>query len=193
MRKIMVFAAAVCFGGAASAQTTTNCNSYGSTVRCTTSPDAAWQNQQNLNQAASNLGAAIAARRDRKRQERAVAEAAAAQAATEAAIRVADAADIATQLPLPTDEQPILLACTMNGGAVSLALFERHNRVDVTVGSKTKTRPANFSTAAVTWVTPLLRFSLNRLDGSYTGDGNIPEVQGQSISGSCALATERKF
>jgi len=203
MRKIMVFGTALCLGGAAHAQSTTNCNTFGSTVRCTTTPDVGWQNQQNLNQAAANFGAAIAARRERKRQERALAETAAAQAATQAAaaaaetarqaaITAAENADTAVQLPTPSEE-PVLLACKVEGYAVSLALYEKHNRVDETIDGISKSRVATFSTAAVTWLSPLVRSSLSRLDGSYTIDRNIPEVEAKSFFGTCAVSTARKF
>ena len=146
-----------------------------------------------MSNAFSNLGAAIAASRERKRQEKATAEAAAVQAATAAAVKAAFDADTAVLLPPPSDEQPILLACTVNGNPASLALYEKHGRVDSTTGGVTKTRAAKFTTAAVTWVSPLFQSTLNRSDGSYVGYGNIPEVQGQSITGTCSLATERKF
>lgn len=175
MRRTLIIVASIGLGSAAHAQTTTNCTTFGSTVRCSTTPDAAAQTQQNMNNAFSNFGAAIAARRERKRQEReaaeaaaiesaTAAEAAATQAATDAAIRAAGEADTATHLPPPTGEQPALLACTMGGSPVSLALYEKHNRVDDTAGGITETRPANFSTASATWVTPLIRFSLSRVD-----------------------------
>ena len=151
------------------------------------------QNQQNMNQAFANIGAAIAARRERKLQEKAAVDAAAAQAAMAAAVKAAFEADTAPELPPPADERPVLLACTVNGGASSFSLYEKHGRVDTTTNGVTRTRAASFSTEAVTWVSPLIRSSLNRLDGSYVGYGNIPEVEGQSITGTCALATQRKF
>lgn len=192
MRNIIVIAVAF-LAGTAGAQTTTTCIPAGSTVRCTTSPDAAWQNQQYLNQGALSLGRAIAARRERKRQERAIADAAAVRAAGVAAVQAALDADTATLLPPPTDEQPVLLACKLGINSVSLALYEMHSRVDVSAEGGDKTRQANFSTGAVSWVTPLARFTLNRIDGTYTAEGNIPELAGDVVSGTCALASERKF
>jgi hypothetical protein len=201
MRKLITMIALVVAGSAAHAQTsnsTTNCYGTGYSIQCNTTthsnPGVDWnafnqqqqqiqqQNQQNMNQAFANLGAAIAARRERKAQEK-----------TAAAIRAALASDTAPASPAPTDEQPILLACNINNQPASIALYEKHSRVDTTSGGVTKTRAATFTTEAVSWTTPLLRNSLSRVDGSYTGYGNIPEVEGQSISGTCTLASQRKF
>ena len=204
MRKIVIFAVAGFVGSAAHGQSTTNCTTFGSTVRCSTTPDTTWQNQQMLNQGAANLGAAIAARRERKHQERADAEAAnaranvaahaaAAEAAKSAAISAAWESDKAVELPAPPAEQPVFLACTMPGPPISVALYEKHNRVDETVKGVTKTRSAKFSTAAVAWETPLMRFSLNRVDGSFTMNGNIPAIEDKTFTGTCAVASQRKF
>lgn len=183
MRKIIVLTAAICIAGSVHAQSTTNCNAVGSAVRCTTSPDAAWQNQQNLNQAAANLGAAIAARRERKRQERA-----------EASIKAAEASDTPSQTPPPADETPVVLACTMQGRPISLALYEKNARVDATgPDGIMRTRSASFSSALVTWTSPTARYSLSRLDGTFAAEGAIPAMAGQRAAGTCAVATERKF
>lgn len=193
MRKALVFGALICLSGAAHAQSRTSCSAYGSTMNCTTTPDTSWQNQQMMSQGFANLAAGIAARRERKRQEHAAAAAAQAEAVIQAAIARASAADTAGQLPTPTDEQPIQLACIMAGRSMSLALYEKHNRVDSTDGAFTQTRSAIFTTASVNWETPVLRFTLSRLDGSYLAESNIPEVQGSGISGTCAVASQRKF
>lgn len=208
MRKTLIFAALFFTTAVAYAQTSnTNCYGYGSSVQCTTTstPGIDWnawsqrqqqiqqQQQQNTNQAFANLGAAIAARSERKRQEKAARAAAAAAAITAAAVKAAIDADRAPAMTPPSDEQPVLLACTIGGSPVSLALYENHGRVDTTSAGVTRTRQAVFTTAAITWTAPLIRSTLSRLDGSYLGYGNIPEVEGQTVTGSCKLAESREF
>jgi uncharacterized protein YecT (DUF1311 family) len=191
MRKWLILSA-IAVPGAAHAQTsTTNCYGFGSSVQCTTTNNA--QQQEQMNQAFRNLGAAIAARRERKQAEKAAQEAQAHLEAVKAAIQRALDSDNAPAAPPPSDEQAVMLVCTINNSPASIALYEKHNRADVTSGGVTHTRMATFTTEAVTWTTPLLRNSLSRVDGSYTGYGNIPEVEGQSITGNCKLASARAF
>ena len=189
----LVLAGSVAYGQ----DSTTNCYSAGYSVQCRTRSNPSEQQQQiqqNLDQAFSNLGTAIAERRERKQRERAAEQAAIAEADNIAAIKAALNADTAAQLPSPTDERPVILACTMNGGpSSSLALYEKHGRVDTTFAGTTRTRQAIYSVEAITWTTPLIQYRLNRLDGSYVGYGNIREISGQSITGTCAVASERKF
>lgn len=192
MRKLLVVVGLVAGASVAHAQTsTTNCYGTAYSVQCTTNNTA--QQQQQMNEAFRNLGAAIAARRERKRQEKAAAEASAQLEAVKAAIQRAIDSDNAPASPPPPDGQPVLLVCTINNAPASIALYEKLNRADVTTGGVTHTRLATFTPEAVTWTTPLLRNSLSRVDGSYTGYGNIPEVEGQSITGNCKLAAARAF
>jgi hypothetical protein len=208
MRKTISILALAFLSTAATAQTsTTNCNSYGSSISCTTQsqPGIDWnawsqqqqaiqrQNQQNINQSFSNLGAAIAAERERRREKKAAEATAAANAEIEAEIKAAIASDNALAEPPPSDEQPVLLACTINGRPGSIALYEKHGRADTTSNGITRTRSATFTIDTVTWTSPLMRSSLSRLDGSFTGYPNIPGLEGQTFQGTCAVASERKF
>jgi type II secretory pathway pseudopilin PulG len=192
MRRLLIATCLFVGATAANAQTsTTNCSSIGSSISCTTNNSA--QQQEQMNQAFRNLGAAIAARRERKREEKAAEELRAQQEAVKAAVQRAIESDNAPASPPPSDEEPVLLVCTINNNPASIALYEKHNRADVTSSGVTHTRLATFTAEAVTWTTPLLRNTLSRVDGSYTGYGNIPEVEGQSITGACKLATARAF
>lgn len=213
MLRAFVAVAFLVFATAAKAQqnSTTNCYTIGSNLQCNTQtrPDPAaqsqqvWQQfyqnqqqqQQQMQQNMQNLGAAIAAAEQRRRERKAADAAAAQQAAIISAANAAVAADTATAEPPPADEQPVLLACTLNGKfGGSLALYEKHNRIDITTDKGvTKTRAAVFTPTAVTWKGPIWDSSLSRLDGSWVGYGNIPELRGVSINGSCSVATARKF
>src|SRR5689334_15295480 len=157
MRKLLITAVLIVSAtAAADAQSiTTNCTSYvPNNVQCTTTapPSVDWgafqrqqqQQQQQLNQAFQNLGAAIAARRERKREEKAAAEAQAQLDAIKGAIQRALDADTATASPPPTDEPPVLLVCNINNSPSSIALYEKHHRADVTAGGVTRTRLAVF-------------------------------------------------
>ena len=193
MRKTLAATALLLSGTTAHAQTsntTTNCTGVGYSVQCNTTTTT----EPNWNQIGANLGAAIAARRERKREEKAAQEAASEQAAIMAKINALYAADTATAEPPPTDERPILLACTIEGKEGSMALYEKHNRVDVTSNGVTKTRTAVFTQAAVTWDSALLHSSLSRVDGSFTAIPNIPEIADKArLEGTCVVASERKF
>jgi hypothetical protein len=202
----MIALSLLTIAGAAAGQTSnTSCSSYiPNNVQCTTTtnPGVNWgafmqqqqqiqqQQQQNMNQAFSNLGAAIAARQERKRQEKA----AAAEQAELDAIKAAVANDPDLPQPPPADEQPVRLACTANGHTAALALYEKHGRVDVSADGASHTRQATFSADTIAWNTPIARATLSRLDGSYSSIATFRGVEGQTVSsGSCTLATERKF
>jgi len=213
MRKAVVAVASVLVGASVHAQqnSTTNCYAVGNTVQCNTQtqPDYAaqsqqmWQQyyqnqqqqQQQFQQNMQNLGAAMAVAAERRRERKAAEQEQAHQQAVLAAANAAMAADTATAQPRPPDETPVLLSCTMNGKfAGTMALYEKHSRVDVTTDKGvTKTRSAVFTQTAVTWKGPLWDSRLSRLDGSLVGYGNIPELQGISVTGNCSVATERKF
>lgn len=211
MRKALIAATLLLSGTAANAQqnSTTNCYTIGGSLHCNTQtqPDVAAQSQQvwqqfnqNLQQQQQqqqqnmqNLGAAIAVAAERRRERQAAEQAAAQQAAVIAAANAAVAADTATAEPTPLDEKPVMLVCTISGQmALSLALYEKHNRVDVTSNTgMTKTRAAVFTPAAVTWAGPIWNAALNRFDGSIVGTPNIGGVQ--TVNGTCSVAAERKF
>ena len=92
----------------------------------------------------------MAERRERKRRDQEAETAAIAEADVQAAIKVAFEADLAIKLPEPTDEKPVLLACTVAGGPPSsLALYEKHGRLDTTVAGITRTRQAAFSVETI--------------------------------------------
>jgi phage host-nuclease inhibitor protein Gam len=110
-----------------------------------------------------------------------------------AAANVALASDTAIAEPPPTNEPAVLLACTINNLPQTVALYEKNKRVDVTSDGATKTRNATFTESEISWVSPLLRSSVSRLDGSFVEYGNIPELAGQSVRGSCSLVTKPKF
>ena len=135
-----------------------------------------------MNARAGGTGMATGQGPNRKQQEKANAEQA-----------FLMAAETTGELPPPSDEQPVLLNCTIDGSPATIALYEKHSRVDTTFAGVTNTRTASFSNAAVTWNSPVIRSSLNRLGGSYVGYGNIPQVKGQSIAGKCAVAAKRSF
>jgi hypothetical protein len=194
MWKLLTFTMLVTGVTAADAQTsTTNCIGGPGMVSCTTNSDA--QQQEQMNQAFRNLGAAIAARRERKRQEQAAEQARVQQEAVQAAISSALVSDNAPAAPAPVDEQPVLLACIVSNGQPggSVALYEKHNRADITMSGVTHTRSATFTTDAVTWIDSLFRISLSRVDGSFVAQGNIPAIEGRSIGGTCKVATARAF
>jgi hypothetical protein len=219
MRKLLILAGCLLVASGAEAQTsTTNCTSYiPNNVQCTTNttPGVNWgafqqqqmqqqqQTQQQMNQAFSNLGAAIAAARERKREEKAAQAQAAAEAAREQQ-EAAAKAELDNELkaalaqekdadPAPTDEKPTYLVCKLGSGSVDLALYEKHARVDETLNGVTRTRAAVFTSSTVTFNNPLVRASISRLDGSMTIVATIPALAGRSSTGSCAVATERKF
>ncbi len=199
MRKILLGLAALAVTSAAHPQTTTtNCTAVGYGVQCTsrtqpTLEQNQQQNQENNNRAFQNLGAAIAADREKRRGERAAESAAAAQSEIDTQVEAALATEQPASPP-PTDESPALLACTVNNEPFSIALYEKHGRADVTSGGVARTRAATFNTDAVTWTSPVVRSAINRLDGSYVGYSNIPALQGQIVwRGSCTVARERKF
>lgn len=192
MRKLIILVICSGFPVAAHAQTTTtNCYGMGYSVTCTSNNNA--QQQEQMNQAFRNLGQAIAARRERKRAEKAAEQARAKEEAVKAAVERAVASDTAIASPPPTDEEPIVLVCSMNGATATIALYENHHRADVTAQGVTKTRLATFTPDSVTWSGPVTRATLSRVDGTYTAYGNIPELEGQSLTGTCKRATERAF
>ena len=201
MRNYYVALSSIFVAGAANAQvtTTTNCHSYiPNNVQCTsTTPQTNtvdWgafnrqmqqqqqQTQQNINQGMANLGAAIAANRERKRQRDG-----------EKAIEVAQANDKDVPQPPPADEAPVRLVCNVQGNSAIVALYEKHSRVDTNLNGSLHSRPAIFTVDTISWVTPIARTSINRLDGTITFTGSIKAVEGQSATGSCVVASERKF
>jgi len=190
----------------AQSNSSTNCYAVGNSLNChtttTTVPTIDWnawnqqqqqiqqQNQQNMNEAFANLGAAIAARRERKREE----EAAAKQQALIDSLKAAIANDPDQLQPPPTDEQPVRLVCNASGHSASLALYEKHGRVDVSADGSSHTRRATFTPDTISWNSPIAHATLNRLDGSYSSIGTFSGIEGQTVvSGSCEVTTERKF
>lgn len=196
---ILIASGVVTMASSAGAQTVT-CNTYGTMTTCTQSPTfdmhvidqsayapppppPAQQQQVQPDPLLTQLGSAMAARREKKQIEQ-----------TRAAMDAALLADPQTQLPVPTDEQPILLTCISNGEASTLALYEKHGRVDSTgPNGKTSTRKATFTNASVSWNTALWQASLNRLTGSIVAYGSLPQFKGQSLKGQCAIATRPVF
>ena len=173
-----------------SSNSTTNCFGTGYSVQCSTTT----AQQPDWNQIGANLGRAIALRRERKREEKALKEAADQRAAIMAKISALNAADTAPAEPPPADEKPVTLACNIQGTPASLALYEKHSRLDSTANGVTRTRKAAFSESAVTWGTPLLQNSISRVDGSYLGIPNIPEIAATTrLTGTCVVSSERKF
>lgn len=161
MRKILITAAMLATGSAVHAQTqnsTTNCNALGSTLNCTTTtqttPGIDWnafnqrqqqinqQNQQNMNQSMQNLGAAIAADRERRKVKR-----------VEKELAEAMSHDPDPAPGLPPAEPPVLLTCTFNSspGSIGVTLYPNSGRADVTSGGVSKMRAATFTRDAVTW------------------------------------------
>lgn len=195
MRRVVSIATLGLAASAAHSQatTSTNCVGAGWSVQCNSTTYDSGQQQQQMNEAFRNLGAAIAARRERKRAEHAAEEARVQEEAIRTAVQSALDSDNAPASPPPTDEKPVLLVCTVNNAPASIALYEKHNRADVTSAGVTRTRMATFTPEAVTWTSPLLRSTLSRMDGSYIAYGNIPAVAGQSINGSCKVANDRAF
>lgn len=182
---------------AAQQTSTINCYDYGYSVQCnatTTPPPSSvnWgallrqqqqQSQQQMEQAGRNLGAAIAADRERRKFKRA-------QKAIEAAL----ARDNVLAPPQPTNEQPTQLVCTLEDGSPAvLTLFERNRRVDVETKGTTKAREATFTTSTVTWDGSVWRMTLSRYDGSVQGIALLKELEGATLRGSCQEAGERKF
>ncbi len=199
MRKVLFGLAAAAVTSAAHAQTTTtNCATVGYGVQCTSrtrpsSDQSQQKNQENINRAFQNVGAAIAADREKRRGKKAADSAAAAQSEVDAQVEAALATEQPASPP-PTDESPALLACTVNNEPFSIALYERHGRADVTSGGVARTRAARFESDSVTWSSPVVRSALSRLDGSYIGYSNLPSLRGQIVwRGSCTVAMERKF
>lgn len=185
----------------ATQQTSTiNCYDYGYNVQCNTTatppPSSVnWgallrqqqqqsqQNQQQMEQAGRNLGAAIAAERERRKFKRA-----------QKAVEDAMARDNASAPPQPTNEQPTHLVCTIGDGPPAvLTLFERNRRVDVETNGTTRARAATFTRGAVTWDGSVWRMTLNRYDGSVQGSALLKELEGATLRGSCQEAGERKF
>jgi hypothetical protein len=201
VRKLLILVLLASSAGVVHAQTsTTNCYNFGFSVQCTTTNPA--QQQEQINQTFRNLGAAIAARQERKRQEKAAEEARRAadeargrQEALEASLQQALNSDNAPAEPPPADEKPVLLACMVASGEPggSVTLYEKHNRADVTMEGVTRTRVATFTTDAVTWTDAIMRVSLSRLDGSFVATGNIPATAGRRINGTCRITTARAF
>lgn len=200
MWKILI---TVALSGAASAaqahmqNSNTNCNVIGSTLNCNTTtqttPGIDWnaynqqqerinqQNQQNMNRSMQNLGEAIAADRERRKVKRAEKE-----------IAEALAHDPAPAPPAPPAEPPVLLACTVNNGPVSVTLYPESGRADVTSGGISKMRAATFTRDTVTWTSPVWRTAISRLDLSVVSVALLPSMKGVQMTGSCSLA-QRKF
>lgn len=195
MRKVTLATVLVAAAGAAPAQTqnsTTNCNVWGNTVNCNTttqtSPGFDWgafyrqqqeinrQNQENITRSFDNLGTAIAQDREQRKQRR-----------VQQAIDLALAKEVPAPPP-PADELPVLLACVTDQGPLSIALYERNARADVTAAGTTRTRLATFTPDAVTWTSPLMTVFLSRVDLSILGIAAIPELQGYSNKGTCQIA-----
>lgn len=200
MRLAILGMGAVVCSGAVSAQTqnsTTNCYDYGYSVQCNTTTQANqgvhWdqltqqqqqtnqQNQQNMNQAFENLGSAIARDRERKRQKR-----------IEKEVAEAMARDTAPALPPPA-EVPVLLTCHLQDQSqVSVALYEKHQRADVTTDGQTKSRAATFTPYAVTWQGAMSSNSIGRSTLEFRAIGTLPALKGATLTGMCTLA-DRKF
>jgi multidrug efflux pump subunit AcrA (membrane-fusion protein) len=210
MRKMLFIAGLLTADSAAHGQTqnsTTNCNVYGSTLNCNTTSQTAngidWnayrqqqqqinqQNQDNMNRAMQNLGQAIAASRERKRQR---AEAEATQAAEEAQ-QVADKAREAAKnsailratssdtapVPAVPREPPVILRCTVGTSLVGLALYEKNG-------------PwlATFTPDSVSWSGPVWRTAVSRIDMSLTSVAILSELDGAQETGACSIG-ERRF
>lgn len=224
MRKLIALAT-VLFASAARAQTqesTTTCQVILGTMTCNTRPSGIdWdaynqrqqqinqQNQQNMNQAFQNLGAAIAAERERRRQreeaEQLQSRAEASQAQQEAdqaaqqarqdtilrAMQAAIARDN-SPLPPPPKEAPVLLSCAIGPYSTSVALYEKASRVDVTEAGVTRARVASFTPDAVSWTGSVWSTAVSRLDMSLISVAVLPEMAGAQVTGTCSLA-ERKF
>ena len=191
MQKIIASVAVLFAATVAHAQTsTTNCVNSGYGVQCTSrtqpSPDQKEeQSQRNLDRAFESIGATIAAKRQRRREEKA-------QSEVDEQIRLALLTE-QPALPPPTDESPSRLVCTINAQPLSIALYEKHGRTDVTSAGVTRTRVATFKPDSVSWTSPVVRSELSRLDGSYVGYSNITALEGQVVwTGKCTLA-EQKF
>ncbi|MEO8176069.1 MAG: hypothetical protein ABI626_05355 [Sphingomicrobium sp.] len=200
MRKMLIGATLLAITSEGTAQTqnsTTNCSVIGSTLNCNSTtqsnPGVDWnaynqqqqrinqQNQQNMNQSMQNLGTAIAADRERRKVKRAEKEIA------EAMSRDPDPAPAP-----PPVEPPILLACTVNNGPVSVTLYPNSGRADVTSGGISKMRAATFTRDTVTWTSPIYRTAISRVDLSLVSIALLPSMKGVQMTGSCSLA-ERKF
>lgn len=199
MRKMFAGVAALLFGGGAAAQTTTtNCAGVGYGVQCTsrTQPDARQQqnqNQENMNRAIQNIESIISAGRERRAQQRASEAQAAEQAEIDAEVAAANAT-AKPQLPTPTDELPVILACTVNDQQVTMALYEKHGRVDVTANGSTGSHDAQFKADAVIWTSALANSVLNRFDSSYIAYSNLAAIKGQLVwQGTCSPQTARRF
>lgn len=217
-----------CAAVAQTQNSTTNCYTMGTSVQCNTNtttmppkPTLDWgainrqqqvinqQNQQNTTRAFENLGAAIAADREQRRQRK---EAAAVQAQADAA-RALEEADLSAQkaqadsiqnamqaaidrdsapTPPPPAEKPVLLSCAIGNSSSSLALYEKNQRVDVTEAGVTKARAGTFAPDTVSWIGSVWRTAVNRVDMSLISVAILPELSGVQVTGTCSL-TERKF
>lgn len=205
MRRSLFAFATVFLASAASAQsqtTNTNCQYVLGQLQCTsntygqpqTSQNSGvdwgafnrqqqqyWQQQQrNMNQSMSNLGAALAADRDRRRAKR-----------IQTAIEKALAADTDTLLPTPA-ESPVTLACSSSAGSFTASLYEQNGRADVTSAGVSKSRRATFAPDSVSWNGAVWRVSINRTNLEVVGSALLPEMKGATVSGRCQLA-ERQF
>lgn len=210
---------AVTASGAEAQTSTTNCYTMGNTVQCQTTapPTIDWnainqqnqQNQQNINQSFQNLGAAIAANRERRRLRKEAEAAAAQAAAAQAQLEVDQAAQKAREdavlnamqaaiardnapTPPPPSEKPVLLSCVLGDYTTHLALYEKAGRVDVTDAGVTKARAATFTPDAVTWQGSVWRSAVSRIDLSLVSISILPEAPGAQVTAACSLA-ERKF
>lgn len=221
MQRAMVGLAMAFVASAAGAQTqnsTTTCNAVGGFLNCNTTtttqpsittqtpaPGIDWnaynqrqqeinrQNQENMNRSMQNLGAAIAADRERRRLKRQAEE----YARKRAEINAALAQDNEPAPPPPEGVTPVRLRCTIGDGSNqqtgTVALYEPLNRADVTDDNGlTRARAATFTEDTVSWTGSVWRASISRLDMSITLIGVIPAVIDVRLNGTCQLA-ERQF